>query len=372
MSLVQSLGGAAKAGPPPTVNGLLGSRRQTQDRADGFVPVGRTFGTATLGPAGQHNIGGNGIAQGQISLGRFNKRHCARLANRAVTASDAGDGHVIFSRGFGPHRVVQRRNLGLQQTLLVGGQAVPLVHIHRTKGEAPTDAQRVGVGRNLVPFGRVGRHGAGDGAIDDTFFKGRDHFGKRDRDGCTANAFDKITQGGGIDADLLAFEVRDTVYLAIAPQSLAGERIQHQKLGVIDIRKGGFQSGEIGVGHLALRVDVLGQRGQVRPLKDRVFSGDIARQAKGEVKHPVLDQTHDLEPFEAQARLGLDLADDLAIRRLVEARVKERLFVLLVVGQARPGADRVQDNGAVCECGPGCHRQSGECGCDFFHGCSPC
>ena len=37
--------------------------------------------------------------------------------------------------------------------LLRRGHGIPFIHIHRTKGQAPTHAQRIGMGRNLLPIG---------------------------------------------------------------------------------------------------------------------------------------------------------------------------------------------------------------------------
>ncbi len=224
------------------------------------------------------------------------------------------------------------------------------------------------MGRNLLPVGGIGGHGAGDAAIDDAFFKRWDHFGESHCHGCAADTFDEITQGGGVDADFLAIEVFDPVDFRVAPERLAWERVQHQELGVVDFGECFFERREIRLGHFALSVDVLCQRRQVRAFEDRVFGGDVARQTEGKVKHAVFHEAHDFKAFEAKTGLRLDIANDFATRGFGEAFVEERRFVFLEIGQAGPCANSLENDRVLGKGRTGGQGQGGGQGCEFLHG----
>ena len=175
------------------------------------------------------------------------------------------------------------------------------------------------MGHNLPPLGVVGRQGAGQTAVSNAFLQCGHNFGKRDSDGGAADAFDEVTQSGGIRADLLAFEFRQrdrslALVAHVAPQLLGRPRIDQQKLGIELILQFPLHDRPVGLRHFTVNAQILCQACKVSAFDSWAVLAGIGRQAVRRVIHAELQQPHHFIAGKAQFRVRLGIGGQRTFR----------------------------------------------------------
>ena len=107
----------------------------------------------------------------------------------------------------------------------------------------------------------------GNTTVGNAALQGWHNFSKCERNGARAKPFNEITKRLGIGPDLLSLEpckVQFIFALIGAPQLLARERIEHQKLRIILLRNFAGNHGRVGLNRFPVLVEVLNNAGQVQ------------------------------------------------------------------------------------------------------------
>ena len=149
----------------------------------------------------------------------------ANLDHPALAAADArggagvaGDAVAGLGLGVVPDRLLELRQLALQQLLDVASARRPRRAVGDEGGDAPVDRRRLEMGGDLVQADGVAGHRSGDGAVDVAAAQVGDDFGEGGLDRHGAERGDPVRLGGARDPDPAAAQVGE-----------AGQRLECRK-----------------------------------------------------------------------------------------------------------------------------------------------